>query len=424
VHPPPVADSKARRFLLRSQLTWAAGGQVLSALSNALLVVVAAQGSSATELGALALVIAIYRLVLAVTRALVCEPLMAFRSAGSDQAGALHAAVLLGAAGSAVCLLAAGIAGQEARVSFLLLALGLPALCVQDVSRYVLVSRDAAGRSAQVDGTWLLIQLAGVGAAAIFTSITVPVAVATWVFGGFVAAATGLSLLRVRPGGGPAWLRLQRKTSTLFLVEYAAIHGAVQGAYLLIATITSSAAAGAMRGIETLYGPHSIILLGTRPALVRSLQARQPSEPEWASAMRRVAAGLLLTACATTALVLALPDQVGELALGDTWPAARRLAPAYGAYAVAVALSGVPMVGLRALAQPSRLARARAVEAPLSLALVAVGATWGGAEGAIIGLALGSLAGSTLAWRSLQRALARDLTRPVVVPQRPRSSAP
>jgi O-antigen/teichoic acid export membrane protein len=370
------------------------------------LVVIAAQSTSPAQLGTLALVIALYRLTVAITRALVAEPLIALDEAGGSPAGALHAAALIGVVGGLVCLGAGMLAGPGAQTSFLIVAGCLPALCVQDVARYLSVGRGRAARAATLDAVWIGVQLVCSVAVAALTEITLELAIATWLIGGVVAALVALATFGVRPTGGRRWLATRAGTASQFLVEYGAIHGVVQGAYLLVATIVSTAAAGAMRSIETLFGPYSVVLLGTRPALVRSLRSTPRSPAAWTRGLRRIGMGLLAVVAATAAMVLVLPDSLGELLLGDTWSSARDLAPAYATYAAAVALSGVPMVGLRAIGEPRDLARARLLEAPLALGLLTGGAVLFEAAGALLGLALGSVVGTALAWRSLRRHLA------------------
>ncbi len=412
-----MADRRRPRFRRHEQIGWAAGGQVVSALSNALLVVVAAQSSTPAELGGLALVLVAYRLVLAASRALVSEPLITLREADGFRAEALHAAALVGGAGGLACLAAAAIADDLAAPGFVILAVGLPFLMVQDVTRYLYLGQGVAARAARVDLVWLLVQLAGAVVVGALTTVTVELAIATWAAGGFVAAVVGLGGQGVRPGGGWSWLRRRVRTSSMFVVEYAAIHSAVQGTYLLVASLVSSAAAGALRGIETLFGPHSIVVVGTRPTLVQVLQDR--GGPASTTALRKIAVGLIAVAVATATGVMLLPGQLGELVLGETWPSARSLAPTFGAYAVAVALSAVPMVGLRAIGRPGALARARSAEAVVSLGLVTMGALWADTRGAVVGLTIGSLIGTTIAWRALQTTAVPPVNAPAAGQPRP-----
>jgi hypothetical protein len=129
----------------------------------------------------------------------------------------------------------------------------------------------------------------------------------------------------------------------------------------------------------------------------------------------------LLTAALVVGLaVMLLPQELGQMLLGDNWTSGRQVILPLTINMAAYGLIAGASIGLRALAAPAWSLRARAVLAPMVPVAVLSGAAAWGAVGAAWGFALVSWIGSLVWWRFFLKALSlhaadgaeRDAERP------------
>jgi len=113
------------------------------------------------------------------------------------------------------------------------------------------------------------------------------------------------------------------------------------------------------------------------------------------------------------ALLLAIPDGVGEAILGDSWRSARNLMVPIVVAVIAEGLNVGPWVGLRALAAAGRSLRGRTIIAGVTMVAGAAGSASMGAWGAAAGFATGSVVATGVwTWQFLAANAARDRTSP------------
>jgi hypothetical protein len=171
---------------------------------------------------------------------------------------------------------------------------------------------------------------------------------------------------------------------------------------LLVVSIQSLAAAGAMRGGWVLFGPPTILLAGLASVALSEGSSEWRRDPRRAEAFLGVL--LLLVAVADGLWGVAVwlaPDRLGSAVLGDTWPGAHALVPALTVLAVSTASLGLGMAGLRAAGQAARTMR---VTIPAMLGVVAagtIGAVLGEAEGAVWAMVAPTALGAVALWWGL-----------------------
>ena len=173
-------------------------------------------------------------------------------------------------------------------------------------------------------------------------------------------------------------------------------------------------AVGSIRAAQTLVGPVSLVFLGVSfgavPEGVR-IAARSPGRlPRFVSTLSLCLAGVSLI---WGALLLAIPDGVGEAILGDSWRSARNLMVPIVVAVIAEGLNVGPWVGLRALAAAGRSLRGRTIIAAVTMVAGAAGSASMGAWGAAAGFATGSVVATGVwTWQFLAANAARDRASP------------
>jgi hypothetical protein len=190
------------------------------------------------------------------------------------------------------------------------------------------------------------------------------------------------------------------------VTEFVTLTLAGQLATLAVAVVGGLAAAGALRGAQSMLGVMNVLFAGLLFTLVpHGVELARSSPASVLRLSRRVA-----VACAGAALVLGiglslLPDHAGEALLGAVWPATREvLVPLALAFAFGGVVFGAT-AGLRSLADARRSLRARVLVAPLTVSGAAVGAAFGAREAAF-GLAAAGLVAAWIWWRGLTTSVA------------------
>lgn len=409
-----AAERAASRGLL-GRAGWNLVDQVLSSATNAVLSFLVARTVSDTAFGGFAVAFTVFALVVGATRALATSPLgirYAVESEPGDVADAVRRAAGtsfgIGVAAGLVCLLAAavlGAAGADPAASCLL-ALGvvLPGLLVQDAWRYAFFAMGRPAAAAANDAVWAVAQLAAVGALLLGGVDAAWPLVLAWGLSGAAAAVLGAGQARLRPklAGARGWLREHLDLTRYIAAEFATLQGGQQGALLLIALVGSLEAIGALRAVQVLLGPTTILATAALTFAVPEFSRRRAdlTPRQW----RLGALGLGGTVAGLGAvwgvLFLLLPDAVGRFLLGDTWPGTEAvLVPTVVAQAAA-ALGIGPTAALLARSKARLTFAVHAVEAPLILVGGVVGVVVGGAYGAAWGLAVApAVAMPLLYWR-------------------------
>jgi O-antigen/teichoic acid export membrane protein len=403
-------SARARQVALRAG--WGVADQALSSVVNLAVGALVARAVSPSSFGAFGLVFSTYLIVLGACRALVAEPLVVRFSARKDEEwrsatrAATGAALALGIAVGAGCVLVGFAAGGVFGRALLALGVVLPGLVLQDTWRFAFF---AAGRGRQAFVNDLAAAAALPALAALSgTTHAVGLFVFAWGAAGACAALLGALQARVAPApiAAPSWIRSQRDLAFPYLGEFAAL-GAGEAALFGVAGLAGLAAAGALRAGQILVGPLRVLFLGIRlaavPEGVRLL--RDPRSSPRAAALR-LSAGLVGVALAWGALLTLLPSSVGESLVGRSFGEARHvMVPLSLAMAGTGAVTGA-LIGLRALAAARRSLVSRVLVTPFMVAASIAGAAAAGAPGTAWAVAAVTWLSLGLWWRQFLGALA------------------
>jgi O-antigen/teichoic acid export membrane protein len=239
--------------------------QGLSSLSNFLLVVAVARTSSPDEFGAFAIVYSIAVLALLALRGAVGETLVVTgRADANDAPPALGAGMSLGlSAGTALAVVGLLLPPGDFRPWLLALGTGLPVLALQDAGRYVGFARQQPAIAIVSDAVWLTLQLIAWTALAILDRSSAPsLLVAWWLAAGLASVVVVRSTGTPAPISGLRWLGRNRRIASSFAAESLLSSGASQAAVYAVGGAAGLAAAGTLRGTQTLYGPVRAISAG------------------------------------------------------------------------------------------------------------------------------------------------------------------
>lgn len=394
---------------------WGFLDQGVSSLINFGVGLLVARSVTQTAFGAFSIAFALYIVLLVATRALASEPLLIRHSHQPVRhwrravAGATGMALLLGgAAGPAIALVGVLVGGLVAE-ALVPLSVALVGLLLQDTLRFAFVARGRPAAALAIDLAWLamlapaLIILDGRGGDVLGWSILI------WGATAFVAASAGFVVARTAPSPSKAllWWARHRDIGPRYLAEGLMSLAASQTTVIVVGAISGLGAAGGLRGAQLLLGPMQVLLIGLSiigipegVAMLRARGARSLVPP--ALILSAVMCGMAL---AYGLALTALPEELGELVLGDTWDQARPLL-----LLMALAYAGVTAglgagIGLRVLADAPRSLRSRATDALAQTTGGIGGAAMGGASGAAVGLAIGGWLGAGATWRQFLAAV-------------------
>lgn len=397
-----------RSGLLR-RLGWGAADQAVSSLTNFALAVLVARSVGARSFGAFALVMSVYALVLGGTRAVVGEPL-GIRHSNSSLArsrdliaDAAGAALVLGAACAAVLLAVSAVVPGGLRLPFLMLAVALPGLVLQDAWRYAFVAAGDTRRAFVNDVVWAVAQLGTILWLVGTGNPSESVLLGVWGASATVAALVGCRQAGVvpRPAGAGRWLRRHRDLWPRLGVEFGAMTGAWQLVMFLAGAVAGLVALGSIRAAQTLFGPLNLAFLTVPLVAVPELSRQRARGGSVLGASAVVGAGLCLLALAGGAVLAVMPAALGRELLGSSFASGHALLLPMTLLLASTGVNIGAIVGLRCMGAVDRSLRTRLMTAPLLVVSGATGAVLGGAFGAASALALANWIAAALWWRQL-----------------------
>jgi O-antigen/teichoic acid export membrane protein len=404
--------SGLRRAALRAG--WGLSDQALSSVTNFVVSFFVARSVGVREFGAFSLAFAVYLFSLNVSRALGTEPLgVRFaRTAPREWRQAVRSATglatVVGMLASLICLVAGSVVGGHHGRTFMVLALFMPSLLVQDGWRYAFFAAGRGGQAFLNDLVWALALVPALAALLISGKNSIALFMLAWGGAASVAAAVGIVQAGVvpRPLRSLQWLRQQGDLTSRYLVEFVAFSGSVQLYFYGIGAFAGLAAVGSIRGGQLLLGPLNVLTMGIGivaiPEAVRAL----------AVSLRQlvvttlIVSGVLVAGVVSWGLVVLLaPTHLGTAVLGPTWEPARQVVlPLVVMEALNAANTGA-FVGLRALAAVRRSVRARLIASACFITGGIGGAALGGTSGAAWGLAIAAGVNAVVWWQQQWRAL-------------------
>ncbi|WP_456568787.1 hypothetical protein [Blastococcus sp. SYSU DS0539] len=362
--------------------------------------------------GAFSLATAVYFLLIELVRPLALEPLIVRHSTnrpGQEAAAASWAVLLSAQIGLASGLIVAAIGaaiGGDAGPPMLVMGALLPGLFVQDACRYIFFSEGRMRAAAFIDGVWLVVEVAILGALLTAHAITPATAIAAWGVGGLISAVLGVRWANVRLSlrGSWTWLRMHRDLTVRYVVEVFVEAGAFQVTLLVVGVVGGLSALGALNGARVLLGPLSMVFVAVVTFTVSEGSRMRTSDIAGADRLVR-AAGIALPVLALlwTASLVVLPDAFGRFFLGATFEVAQAAILGLGVYwgtkgSINVVRGGLRMAGLANVSLNTMI-----LLSPLGVLGGVAGAVLSGAEGAAWGLGISNILAAAVWWHRLRR---------------------
>ena len=390
---------------------WNLVDQLLSSGTNAALSFLVARAVSDSAFGGFAVAFTVFALLLGVSRAVTSAPLgIRFSDAGDEEfhgasSAATGAALALGVVTGGATIIVGGVLGGDVGQALVALGIVLPGLLVQDAWRFVFFAAARPAAAALNDAVWAVVQLGAVAGLLVGEVPTAGPFVLAWGAAAAAAAVLGARQARTRPAARRSlrWLRDQFDLTKYLLAEYATLQGAQQGALLVIAVIGSLEAIGALRAVQILLGPTTILATAAFGFAIPEFARRRDSMTGRGWMLGALAlSGVVSLAGACWGLVFEMaPSQVGAFLLGETWPATSEiLAPTIvGQFGAAMGVG--PAAMLYAMDRARQTFVVHAIEAPLIVLGGIGGVVISGAYGASWGFAGGFWTVLPLIWWKL-----------------------
>ena len=280
------------------------------------------------------------------------------------QASGVLAAVLVVPPASAAIALAA--TGRASWFVAFWLSVWIPGLIFQDFFCWVGFTRRQEIYAVQVDLCFAVTEVSILAILVVTNSVSAATGIMALGGGALVGSLFGAIVVsRVRSSGsgrGVSALVEDLPTSRWFAADFA-INFVLGQAYIAIALVmVGVAAVGAFRGVQTLFGPVSVLLMGVGSvSLARS--AHEYLEQGWdaACAATRYYGAVIFAAGAIYVLLLwLLAEPVLSLVYGDVFSEFAVLVPWAGLELLVRALGHVPQVRMQILGKVRSLAMAKA----------------------------------------------------------------
>ncbi|MEU9205759.1 hypothetical protein [Streptomyces sp. NPDC048332] len=391
----------------RTAVVCSVADQGVAALTNILVLVVAARLSTVADFARFSAVYLVFSVLLGVFGAYTGQPLVLRRQAASDETrGACRSAVgftllasaVIGGLLAAVCVL---LPGETARAGAML-GLVLPVVLAQDTARYAFATLHAQHLALASDTLRLVCVLGALAAQPHGTPAARLVIV--WGLSALPALLLSAAVLHRRTAGTPVRLKPLLAKGHLgrrFVVEFGVGNATSQLSVLGLGAVGNPLVVGALRGATTLFGPLNVLYTsatGFGPPLL----GRLATDRLRVRATAVLAAVLALTAAGWATVLALLPGSAGRHLLGDTWPTAAALLPATGSQYAAMAVGTCGLLALRLL-DPRTTLSIQVVFSLAAVAFLAGGYLLGGVMGAAWGLCLGSVCKAVATWTRVAR---------------------
>lgn len=378
--------------------------QALSSASNLLVVLWVAHVATATVFGSFSLLLLVYTFVMGPIQALVSMRVVV-HPVDADQRprDVLGSALVLGALGGLGCAVIGGLQvafGVGIGPSMLALGIALPFLVIQDVGRWVAVARSKPVGAIVLDATWVVVLIAAMAVIQLTDHASLFVLTAAWAGSGAVSALVlflQYGVLRPREIS-LRWLRERWDASWRLLVGNICSAGSILGGAVLVSMVASPVAVAAVRAAILLGRPTTAVQNAVAASMAADVAREQPDNRGLLRAQRRT----MLVAAAVAALnllaLVLLPDAIGSRILGSVWPViAPLMLPTALWLVVAAAQAGVPpaLIGRHQFHIAMVI---QIITGLISMLALVIGASIGGAAGAVWGGLLCGQAVMAIAW--------------------------
>jgi hypothetical protein len=314
--------------------------QVLSSASNALMVFVLAQVSSAGQFGIIALLITLLAVCTGFNRGALGTPLLLTgnlknRQVVAESSYAVTWSLYSGVLGG-VLILTVGAVYHHPWIG-LAFAVGLPAVLAQDVLRLTAIGLVRPGLAVVADALWVAPMLGIFVANLVGVRESTEFSIYLWGLSALVSATILALRLRVAPhhSGILDWWRTYWPARLRFGSVQSVSQIGIVFVTLAAVTTAGSVAAAGIRGAMTVFGPIAT-LLSAMPMVFLPHAARTGNSlgDQWRLVSRTSLATSVLTVVATGCL-MAVPARLGAAMLGASWQETFSVIPYIGVTAAA-----------------------------------------------------------------------------------------
>ncbi len=335
----------------------------VSSLSNFMVLLVAAHVGGRVEFGAAAVGIGLVTLAITLRQAAIGDLVVVRSASALDRSAAGHAYTVSFGWGvlATVGTVAAVHAIGGAHTGFSMVLLMAPMLCLQDAGRYLAFAKGRPGIALAADGLWVALQTVGLVGLAFVTNLTVTEATGVWVVAGSASGLWVVVRLGIAPKvrGSAAWLRSEKAFVGAATTQTLTSAGTTAALIYGVGIFASATAAGALRGIQTLFGPLNVLLVAERLRLTRHY-AQAPESLNANVEGRRTRVFVVACAVAYGVALGATPRALGTLALGATWLPAHSLVLPMSLQVLFLGLMTVPAAAFTATLQLRKAVALRA----------------------------------------------------------------
>lgn len=403
--------------------------QGVSSVSNFAVAILIAHYSTARTLGIFALTQSTYIVAIGIARAFTSNCLLT-RPETDDtvmlryEQGGYLVSLFLSLLMAGVVLAITPALRSGFTLPFVILALSLPLLALQDFSRYIGISRHDPVYAVRLDAAWLgIFCLFYVGLRAYgFVSMT-------WLFAAWTVsgAAVGLVTMYFHLSGDVRslvgfWQRSERSLGLRFAGQF--LVSSVSNYlvfYLLVLFVISIAQVGTIKLALLAVGPVTVMSAGVQSGVIALAAKRFRLDGDGAMRFLAMAGAAMAVVAGLWSLALYLaPVHTLTRLFGPTWPQARGLLPFGGLALALMCFGGIGTSGLQAL----RAARANLCVAlsllPVFVCLPILGAAVSGTHGYVVAAAGAGAVYALVVWLVLRRtSRSVDLGKPATQPGEP-----
>jgi hypothetical protein len=396
----------------RNQRLWVGLDQIASSATSFGCSALAAGLLPARDFGAWAVAFTVGILILTATRTWCGDALMILAPDGPSvsrrSTGSVSFALAVGLMSALALSLSAAFVEGSARAALAALAIGIPAVLMQDACRYGLLSRQRGRAAFANDALWMVLAGSSLLALRRADHNSVFLSMLAWSALAVPSVLLGLRQTGARPSVAAAkeWVGSVRHLSSRLFAEYLVfMASSLLALTVVVGVLGDVELAGSLRAAQVLMGPLTILLAATTTYL-QPLMVIDYSRGE--SLIRRGCAqsgSVTLLSVLWIAALHLVPASVGTRIFGFTWFGARSELLEVGLVFFCASLSVGAINVLRCSGRVGRSLRVHAILACVVVGGTAVGAVVNGSAGAVAGFSVSSLAGPMLLWRA---ALAPD----------------
>jgi hypothetical protein len=307
----------------------------------------------------------------------------------------------VGILGGIVCAALGIVVSGGAGYALLALGITLPGLLLQDSWRFAFFAAGKAGR-AFVNDLVMAVALGVLIALVIVSGRSSEFSfMLAWGTAATVAALVGAVQAGLLPNAlrAGAWMRKHRDLCTRYLAENLSVTGGTQLKFYGLAAIGGLSVVGALRTAELLFGGVYVLTQGIGlmavPEAVRLFRQSRARLRQFCLLISALG-GVGAIACG--AVLLAIPEDLGQRLLQASWAPASDLILPTTVFVTAFGLQMGAWAGLRALAAASRSLLSQVVGSVMSIVGALSGAAAAGAIGAAWGIAAAGVLGAAFWW--------------------------